>query len=131
MGTPDFYVSQGLSLDCVPAAIAMAMNRNMNLTGTSKLNASDVKYVSQNYRTFWSVKDATDALEAFRYTWVSIDGSDFNGAGQAIVFTKVGAGIGHAVFVEDGIVYDPLALAGHKVYPYDELEIRDEAIVIN
>lgn len=116
---PDFYVNQGLSLDCVPAAIAMAVNNNYNLISMGKVNVEDIKNTTGNSKAFWSWEDAKEGLEAFDFE--VLEDEAFNGSGQAIVFTTVATGIGHAVYVKDNVVYDPLGIFGKKVYSYDEL----------
>jgi hypothetical protein len=129
--TPSFYVAQGISLDCVPASLAMVINNNRYLVGTSKLDASDIRYSMGNYKIMWSVQDALDTLDHFELDWRVVADDEFDGSGQAIVFTRVATGVGHAVYVNNNVVYDPLAIIGKLTYSYEELEIRDEIIVIN
>ena len=125
---PSFYVNQGLTLDCVPSAIAMAVNYNYNVV-TGKVTVADVKYTNNNYKPFWSYADAIEGLQSFGFNTHPVD--EFDGVGQALIFTKVATGIGHAVYVKDGVVYDSLGLFGKKVYSYEELEIKDYIITFN
>ena len=122
--TPSFYVDQGLTLDCVPAAIAMAVNNNYHVQ-TGKVGTADIKYALGTNRVFWNHEDAIEALQIFDF---KILNEPFDGNGQAIVFTTVATGIGHAVYVKNNVVYDSLGVFGKKVYKYEELETRTKII---
>lgn len=123
--TPSFYVDQGLSLDCVPSAVAMAVNDNYNIV-TGRVTVGDIKYATNNYKNFWSYSEAIEGLNTFGFSTEIVE--EFNGEGQAIIFTRVATGIGHAVYVKNGIVYDSLGIFGKKVYNYEELQIKDYII---